>query len=118
MAKHLDLQRKIESMVQAIVDAANKRHPQAMDELMHAQECSNDKTIHLAMTKDVSEPLRVIKPEIAAFESLRASLGVIFRERYGWTEEAVDKMTLPDVFIALEHAMDYDTPSKKSVWSL
>jgi len=117
MRKPRDLQNKVESMVQEIVDA-NQRHPHALDELIHAHECSNDKTIHVAMTKDLSEPLQVIKPATAAFESLRASLGVIFRERYGWTEEAVDKMTLPDVFIALEHAMEYDAPSKKSVWNL
>ena len=106
MAKHLDLQSKIESMVQAIVDDANKRHPHALDELLHIHESSNDKTIKIEITDSVSEPLRVIEPETAVFESLRASLGLIFRERYGWTEEAIGKMTLSDVAIALEHAMD------------
>jgi hypothetical protein len=118
MTKQLDLQDKIGPMVRTIVEDANRRHPHAMDELMHIHECSNDKTIHVAMTNDVSEPLRVIKTETAAFEALRASLGVIFGERYGWTEEAIDDMTLSDVFIALEHAMEYDAPSKKSVWNL
>jgi hypothetical protein len=45
-------------------------------------------------------------------------LGFIFGERYGWTDEEVDGMTTPEVFIALEHAMEFDAPSKKSVWSL
>jgi hypothetical protein len=115
MIEPLDLQSKIESMVQTIVDDANKRHPHAMDELM---QCDNGNTIRIAITDNVSEPLRVIKTETAAFEALRASLGLIFSQRYGWTEEAIDKMTLSDVCIALEHAMEYDAPSKKSVWNL
>lgn len=118
MTKLLELQSNIESMVQTIVDDANRRHPHVMDDLMHIHECSHDNTIKIAITDDVSEPLKVIKTETAAFELLIASLGLIFRERYGWTEEAVGKMTLPDVFIALEHAMEYDAPSKKSVWDL
>ena len=60
----------------------------------------------------------LIRPETTAFELLRASLGFIFWERYGWTEETIDGMTLPEVFIALEHAMECDAPSKKSVWNL
>jgi hypothetical protein len=114
----IDLQSRIESMVQKIVDDANRRHPHAMDELTHAPACRNAKTIKLEITKDVSEPLKVVETEAAAFESLRAYLGVIFGERYGWTEEAIDKLNLSEVFIALEHAMEYDAPSKKSVWNL
>jgi hypothetical protein len=34
-----DLQSKVESMVQAIVDA-NKRHPDSKGELIHAHDCS------------------------------------------------------------------------------
>src|SRR5208337_1022794 len=112
----IDLQSTIESMVHAILEDANKRHPHSMDELMHIHECSNDKTIITAPATGVSVPSKAIKAETAAFEVLRASLGLIFGERYGWTEEAIDDMTLPEVFIALEHAMEYDDPTKKSVW--
>ena len=114
-----DLRNKIEFMVEAILDGVNERHPHCMDELLHKNEFAcNNKRFTIAITKSVSEPYEVAGPETTAFELLRASLGFIFRERYGWTEEAIDGMTLPEVFIALEHAMECDAPSQKSVWSL
>jgi hypothetical protein len=118
MTKLLKLRRTIESMVQTILEEVNARHPHTMDELLGKNEFSNKKTITIAITDNVSEPLTVINPDIPAFELLRASLGFIFCERYGWTEETIDAMTLPEVFIALEHAIEYDAPSKKSVWDL
>jgi hypothetical protein len=85
-----------------------------MDELLQKNRFSNNKTLTRAITDKVRKTTR---PETTAFELLRASLGFIFSERYGWTDEKIDDMTLPEVLIALEHAMDYDSPSKKSVWN-
>jgi len=113
-----DLQSRIEFMVEAILDGVNKRHPNTMDELLQKNDFANNRTLTKAVTGNVSKTYNVIKPETAAFELLRASLGFIFGKRYGWTEEAIDKMTLPEVFIALEHAVEFDAPTKKSVWQL
>ena len=107
-----DLQIKIEFMVEEILCGVNKRHPHTMDELLHKNEFGNNKTLTKAITD------KVTRPETTAFELLRASLGFIFEKRYGWTEEKIDCMTLTEVFIALEHAVSYDAPSKKSVWNL
>jgi len=113
-----DLETKIAFMVEAILKGVNERHPHSMDELLHKHEIGRNNTFAIATTGKVSKRDKVIKSETTAFEFLRASLGFIFQERYGWKEEAVDGMTLPEVFIALEHAMECDSPSKKSVWSL
>jgi hypothetical protein len=113
-----DLQTRIEFMVEAILDGVNKRHPNTMDELLQRNDFANNKTLTRAVTGKVTKPYSVTRPETAAFELLRASLGFIFGERYGWKDEAIDRMTLPEVFIALEHAIEYDAPSKKSVWNL
>jgi hypothetical protein len=112
-----DLGSKIASMVKAILEGVNERHPHSMDELLHKSEFGNNNTLAIAITGDVSKRHKDTRPETAAFELLRASLGFIFQARYGWTGEAVDGMTMPEVFIALEHAMECDAPSKKSVWS-
>jgi hypothetical protein len=113
-----DLQTRIEFMVEAILDGVNKRHPNTMDELLQKNEFGTNKTLAIARPDKVSERYKATRPETTAFELLRASLGFIFEQRYGWTEEAIDRMTLPEVFIALEHAMECDSPSKKSVWNL
>jgi hypothetical protein len=113
-----DLGNRIAFMVEAILQGVNERHPHSMDELLHKNEFGNNNTFTNAITDSVSKRYRAATPESTAFELLRASLGFIFRERYGWTDEAVDGMTMPEVFIALEHAMECDAPSKKSVWSL
>ena len=113
-----DLENRIALMVETILEGVNERHPHSMDELLHKKELSNNNTFTIAIANNVSKPRQATRPETAAFELLRASLGFIFRERYGWTDEAVDVMTMPEVFIALEHAMECDAPSKKSVWSL
>jgi hypothetical protein len=110
-----DLRATIECMVKEILDGVNKRHPNSMDELLQKNEFGNNKTLTKAITDTVYD---LARPETTAFELLRASLGFIFRERYGWTDEATDGMTLPEVFIALEHAMECDAPYKKSVWNL
>ena len=113
-----DLQTKIEFMVEAILDSVNESHPNSMDELLQKNDFANNRTLTKAVTDNVSKPYSVTRPETAAFELFRASLGLILGKRYGWTEEAIDKMTLPEVFIALEHAMEFDAPTKKSVWQL
>jgi hypothetical protein len=113
-----DLGNRIAFMVEAILEGVNERHPHSMDELLHKNEFDNNNTLAIAITDNASKRYKVTRPETTAFELLRASLGFIFQERYGWTEEVVDGMTLPEVFIALEHAMECDAPSKKSVWSL
>jgi hypothetical protein len=113
-----DLRNKIEFMVEAILDGVNKRHPNSMDELLQKNEFGNNRTLTKTVKENVSKPYKVTRLETTAFELLRASLGFIFSERYGWTEEAIDGMTLAEVFIALEHAMECDAPSKKSVWNL
>jgi hypothetical protein len=113
-----DLEARIAFMVEAILKGVNERHPHSMDELLRKHEVGRNNTFTIAITDKVSKRDKVTKPETTAFEFLRASLGFIFQERYGWKEEAVDGMTLPEVFIALEHAMECDAPSKKSVWSL
>jgi hypothetical protein len=112
-----DLEARIAFMVEAILKGVNERHPHSMDELLLKHEIGNNNTFTIARKDNSSKRDKATKPEITAFEFLRASLGFIFQERYGWKEEAVDGMTLPDVFIALEHAMECDAPSKKSVWS-
>jgi hypothetical protein len=113
-----DLETRIAFMVEAILKGVNERHPHSMDELLQKNEFDNNNTFTIAVAENVSKRYKVTRPETTAFEFLRASLGFIFQERYGWTEEAVDGMTLPEVFIALEHAMECDAPSKKSVWRL
>ena len=112
-----DLGNRIAFMVEAILEGVNERHPHSMDELLHKNQFGNNNTFTVAITDSVSKRYRVTTAEAAAFELLRASLGFIFQARYGWTDEAVDGMTLQEVFIALEHAMECDAPSKKSVWS-
>jgi hypothetical protein len=111
-----DLQTRLEFMVEAILNGVNKRHPHTMDELLHINDFGNNKTLTKAHTE--SKPYELTRPETNAFELFRASLGLIFWERYGWTDERIDDLTLPQVFIALEHAMEYDAPSRKSVWNL
>jgi hypothetical protein len=107
-----DLQSKIESMVESILDGVNKRHPHTMDELLQKGDFGNNKSLTIATE---NKPART---DTTAFELLRASLGFIFQERYGWTDEIIDRLTLPEVFTALEHAMEWDAPSKMSVWNL
>jgi len=51
-------------------------------------------------------------------ENTIAALDLAFRERYGWREGTVAKMPLWNVFLALEHAMDYDDPYKPSIWEI
>jgi hypothetical protein len=113
-----ELENRIAFMIGAILEGVNERHPHSMDELLRKNQFGKTNSFTIAITDNVSKRYKVSTPESIAFELLRASLGFIFRERYGWTDEAVDGMTMPEVFIALEHAMECDAPSKKSVWSL
>ena len=76
-----DLQTKIQFMIEEILVGVNKRHPHTMDELLPKNALGMNKTITKAITH------KVTRLETTAFELLRASLGFIFKERYGWTEE-------------------------------
>jgi len=102
MRRTPDVWAKIKSMVHVILQNTDERHPNTVRELMQDRPGAATRS----------------KCDTTEFELLRASLGLIFEERYGWTEEEIDRMTLAQVFIALEHAMTYDAPLQKSVWRL
>jgi hypothetical protein len=118
MRTTVDLWGKIESLVQTILEDVDKRHPNTVVELMRTNGSRKGNMLAMPITSYLSAASKALRNEATAFELLRASLGVIFQERYCWTDERIDEMTLPEVFIALEHAMEYDAPSKKSVWDL
>src|ERR1700677_4863973 len=90
-----ELEDKIAFMIEAILESVNQRHPHSMDELLRKNQFGNTNTFAIGITDSVSKRYRVTRPETTTFELLRASLGFIFRERYGWTDEAVDGMTMP-----------------------
>jgi hypothetical protein len=105
-------------MVQIILKGIRERHPNTIEELMPKPRCGTNGHLKVAAKDRGADSAEPPTNEPADFELLTASLGVIFQERYGWTEEQIDNMTLPQVFLALEHAMEYDAPCKKSVWNL
>jgi hypothetical protein len=49
-------------------------------------------------------------------ETVLQTLDMMFQQRYGWAEGAVRMKTIPELCIALEHAIEHDDPTKPSVW--
>ncbi|MEN6407174.1 MAG: hypothetical protein ABFC77_11965 [Thermoguttaceae bacterium] len=47
-----------------------------------------------------------------------ALLDIIFKERYGWPEGTVNKHGVSAILLAMEHATEYDNPSKPSIWEI
>jgi len=51
-------------------------------------------------------------------DDLFTALDLIFEHRYGWAHGTAEHLTIPEIFIALEHALEYDAPGKPSVWEI
>ena len=116
MPTNRELWSEIEAMVLAILNNINKRHPKAVGEFMRRNGFRRVATFTSPI--EGPEASTTLTKEAADFESLKALLSMIIQERYCWTPENIDSMSLPEVLIALEHAMEYDAPSKRSVWDL
>jgi hypothetical protein len=43
---------------------------------------------------------------------------MIFEPRYGWPPGTAAKMTIPEICLALENAIEHDNPAKPSVWEI
>lgn len=106
----------VESMIYTILKGTNISPPNAVEGF--APQNGFRKVEAVTMPVEDHEASTILGIDAADFETSRALLGVIFQKRYCWTEERIDDMTLPEVVLALEHAMEYDAPSKQSVWDL
>ncbi len=51
-------------------------------------------------------------------DTIIPTLDVIFAQRYGWKEGIANKMTVTEMYIALENAIEHDDPQKPSIWDM
>jgi hypothetical protein len=51
-------------------------------------------------------------------DNIIVALDMIFNLRYGWPEGTIASMPVSDLLLALDHAMEYDDPSKPSIWEI
>ena len=51
-------------------------------------------------------------------ETTFLTLDMIFQGRYGWAEGDAKKKTIPELCVALEHAMENDDPNRPSIWEM
>jgi hypothetical protein len=51
-------------------------------------------------------------------DTVMPTLDMIFGPRYGWPEGTAKTMTIPELCLALEHAIEHDDPAKPSVWRM
>jgi hypothetical protein len=65
------------------------------------------------------EQVKLMLKDFEELEQTRLDLlDTVCQERYGWPKGTVGKLTLWQLFLALEHATEYDSPSKPSVWRI
>ena len=60
----------------------------------------------------------ILKKRGTKTDNVIAALDMIFSARYGWPEGTAGKITLAQTLEALEHATEYDAPSKPSIWEI
>jgi len=60
----------------------------------------------------------ILSREGTRTQNLISALDLIFEARYGWPQGTVGQLTLLDVLLALEHATEYDSPERPSVWEI
>jgi hypothetical protein len=58
------------------------------------------------------------RPKETWIDTVRTALDMLFQQRYGWPEGRALAMSIEDLRIALEHAIEHDDPTKPSVWAL
>jgi hypothetical protein len=60
----------------------------------------------------------ILSKQSTRTQNLISALDLIFEARYGWPEGTVGQLTLPDILLALDHAIEYDSPERQSLWEI
>src|SRR5258708_2465960 len=114
----IKLHSQIQSMVETLMGDLQEQWPTDVDELLIKKGNPKEAVAKMSAVEKLEKIIKLAKSRPSSTEALTTALDLIFEMRYGWPPGTADKMTFPEVFVALEHAMEHDDPSKPSVWEL
>lgn len=116
LALHLTRTRaQIENYLDILLGNLHRTRRATLPELLEKAGVSREDFARLTPEEQID---LVTTNQVTHLDDVIAALDVIFQERYGWPPGTVENITLWHLFLALEHAMQYDDPSKPSIWKI
>ncbi len=121
----LQLLNKIESMVVTVLGDIHGK-PKAPDQLMASCGISESEYSKMNSEEQLETMLRVLQvlesqpTPPTRTENLIAALDLIFQAIYGdkYKKRSAADLTLSEAFLALEHATEFDSQNRPSIWDL
>ncbi len=113
-----ELDNEINRMVEILIGDICAAPPVSLEKLLDKHGISKERFDAMTADEKFDAVAKVLELQDTKRDNIVAALDMMFEARYGWPEGTVKNMTLRDVFLALEHAIEYDAPSKPSIWAI
>jgi hypothetical protein len=113
-----ELHRQIENWVDLLLGDIYERYPGSLEEGLLKAGMKQDQIEKMDQKERVEAYAEYLNNRPTRLETMGVALDLIFGALWGWTREEIDQMTFPEIYIALEHALDYDAKTRPSVWEV
>lgn len=109
-----EVMRKVESLVWVLMGDISVKYPGSFDEYLRQHGINQDEINGMSPVQKMNRASELATPQRIA--NILTSLDLIFEARYGWAPGTAGNMKAAELFEALDHALNYDAPGKRSVW--
>lgn len=113
-----EFMKKIEHFVEILFGNINGTPPASLQKFLEKYGIPKEQSDRMTLEEKIKAFLEIGEKQTTKGDNILVALDMIFEARYGWPEGTVANITLADIFLALEHATDYDDPSKPSIWEI
>jgi hypothetical protein len=113
------LKQEVERIVEILLGDICAKPPPDLVKSLEKHGISKEQFDQMTVDEQVDTVCDTLKGETGTrHENLVAALDMIFEARYGWPEGTAEKMSIRDIFLALDHATGWDNPSKRNIWDI
>lgn len=109
---------RVEQWLDILFRDLSSNHPKTVEGWLMKHGYSEEQIKNLSEDELIKALQKAVNSEPSKLDNIVAALDLLFQARYGWPEGSAHNLTPAQVFLALEHAMEYDAPGKPSVWEL
>jgi hypothetical protein len=118
LGPQFELLKRIERIVEILLGDIRGEPPATLQKFFEKHGISEEHFDQMSTDERIEAMHKIWETQETKTDNVIAALDMIFEARYGWPEGTVANMAVGDVFLALEHATDFDDPWKSSIWEI